>query len=216
MFNRLRFDIIVIEIITESTVRYGMPALANTRHELFCQNLTKGMSEVAAYEAAGYARDPGNACHLGQQPHIRARVQELMEKAGKRAEITAARVLEEMAKLAFHNPAHYLKIEDDGSAIVDLSKLDRDQAAAITEVISERGEDGRVKTRIKLADKKAALVELGRHFGLWIDRTEQGQPGDFSRVQSTEELIERIRAELGSDDAEALISLAMKSAGTVN
>jgi phage terminase small subunit len=193
-----------------------MPALANTRHELFCQNLTKGMSEVAAYEAAGYARDLGNACHLAQKPHIRARVQELLEKAGKRAEITAARVLEEMAKLAFHNPADYLKIEDDGSAVVDLSKLDRDQAAAITEVISERGLDGKVKTRIKLADKKAALVELGRHFGLWIDRTEQGQPGDFSAIQSKEELIEKIRAELGPDDADALLSLAMKGSGTLN
>jgi phage terminase small subunit len=184
-----------------------MPALANTRHEMFCQNLAKGMSDTDAYERAGYVRDDGNACHLSQKPHIRARVQELMEKAGKRAEITAARVLQEMAKLAFYNPADYIKIDEDGSAIVDLSKLDRDQAAAITEVISERGEDGKVKTRIKLADKKAALVELGRHFGLWIERVEHGRPGDFSDIQSTEELIEKIRTELGPDDADALLAL---------
>ena len=184
-----------------------MPVLANARHESFSQNLTKGMSEVAAYEAAGYTRDLGNACHLAQKPHIRARVQELMERAGRRAEITAARVLQEMAKLAFYNPADYIKIDEDGSAIVDLSKLDRDQAAAITEVISERGEDGKVKTRIKLADKKAALVELGRHFGLWIERVEHGRPGDFSDIQSTEELIEKIRTELGPDDADALLAL---------
>jgi phage terminase small subunit len=185
-----------------------MPVLANARHESFSQNPTKGMSEVAAYEAAGYTRDLGNACHLAQKPHIRARVQELMEKAGKRAEITAARVLEEMAKLAFHNPADYIKIEDDGTAVVDLSELDRDQAAAITEVISERGEDGKVKTRIKLADKKAALVELGRHFGLWIERVEHGRPGDFSDIQSTDELIEKIRADLGPDIADAFLALA--------
>ena len=193
-----------------------MPALANTRHEIFCQNLTKGMSEVAAYEAAGYARDLGNACHLAQKPHIRARVQELMERAGRRAEITAARVLQEMAKLAFYNPADYIKIDEDGSAIVDLSKLDRDQAAAITEVISERGEDGKVKTRIKLADKKAALVELGRHFGLWIERVEHGRPGDFSDIQSTEELIEKIRTELGPDDADALLALVKAPTGRAN
>jgi phage terminase small subunit len=174
---------------------------------MFCQNLAKGMSDTDAYERAGYVRDDGNACHLSQKPHIRARVQELMEKAGKRAEITAARVLQEMAKLAFYNPADYIKIDEDGSAIVDLSKLDRDQAAAITEVISERGEDGKVKTRIKLADKKAALVELGRHFGLWIERVEHGRPGDFSDIQSTEELIEKIRTELGPDDADALLAL---------
>jgi phage terminase small subunit len=184
-----------------------MPALANTRHEMFCQNLAKGMSDTDAYERAGYVRDDGNACHLSQKPHIRARVQELMEKAGRRAEITAARVLEEMAKLAFHNPADYIKIDEDGSAIVDLSKLDRDQAAAIAEVISERGQDGKIRTRIKLVDKKAALVELGRHFGLWIERVEHGRPGDFSDIQSTEELIEKIRTELGPDDADALLAL---------
>jgi phage terminase small subunit len=193
-----------------------MPALVNTRHELFCQNLAKGMSDTDAYERAGYVRDDGNACHLSQKPHIRARVQELMEKAGKRAEITAARVLQEMAKLAFYNPADYIKIDEDGSAIVDLSKLDRDQAAAITEVISERGEDGKVKTRIKLADKKAALVELGRHFGLWIERVEHGRPGDFSDIQSTEELIEKIRTELGPDDADALLALVKAPTGRAN
>ena len=193
-----------------------MPALANTRHEMFCQNLAKGMSDTDAYERAGYVRDDGNACHLSQKPHIRARVQELMEKAGRRAEITAARVLEEMAKLAFYNPADYIKIDEDGSAIVDLSKLDRDQAAAITEVISERGEDGKVKTRIKLADKKAALVELGRHFGLWIERVEHGRPGDFSDIQSTEELIEKIRTELGPDDADALLALVKAPTETAN
>jgi phage terminase small subunit len=139
-----------------------------------------------------------------------------MEKAVERAEITAARVLEEMAKLAFHNPADYIKIDEDGSAIVDLSKLDRDQAAAITEVISERGEDGKVKTRIKLADKKAALVELGRHFGLWIERVEHGRPGDFSDIQSTEELIEKIRTELGPDDADALLALVKAPTGRAN
>ena len=41
-----------------------MAALINTRQELFCQNLAKGMTEVAAYEAASFARDLGNACHL--------------------------------------------------------------------------------------------------------------------------------------------------------
>jgi phage terminase small subunit len=185
-----------------------MPVLANARHESFSQNLTKGMSEVAAYEAAGYTRDLGNACHLAQKPHIRARVKELMERAGRRAEITAARVLQEMAKLAFYNPADYIKVDEDGTAVVDLSELDRDQAAAITEVISERGEDGKVKTRIKLADKKAALVELGRHFGLWIERVEHGRPGDFSDIQSTDELIEKIRADLGPDIADAFLALA--------
>jgi hypothetical protein len=38
-----------------------MPVLPNNKHELFAQGLAKGLSADAAYQAAGYKRDRGNA-----------------------------------------------------------------------------------------------------------------------------------------------------------
>jgi hypothetical protein len=41
-----------------------MPILPNHKHELFAQGLAKGLSADAAYQAAGYKRDRGNAARL--------------------------------------------------------------------------------------------------------------------------------------------------------
>jgi hypothetical protein len=67
----------------------------------------------------------------------------------------------------------------DADPYLDFSKLTRDQAAALTEVTVEdfkdgRGEDARNvrKIRFKLADKRAALVDLGKHFGMFRDKIE--------------------------------------------
>lgn len=169
------------------------------------------MGNLEAYADAGYVGDKFNACHLAAKPHVKARVAEIMERAAVRAEITGARILNELALLGFHNPSDYLQIDDDGHAAVDLSTLTRDQAAAITEVVSEDiiidGRKMGVKTKIKLADKKAALETLGKHFGLWVERTEHGRPGDFTNVKDMDELHRKLEEELGIEDASKFMNL---------
>jgi hypothetical protein len=65
--------------------------------------------------------------------------------------------------------------------LVDLSQLTREQTAAIQEVTVDTymdgsGEDAREvkKVKFKLADKRAALVALGRHHKLFTDKHEFG------------------------------------------
>jgi len=72
----------------------------------------------------------------------------------------------------------FLIFQPDGSATVDLSKIDRAQAAAITELrIDERtvgtGKGARkVRSyKIKLADKGASLERLGKHLKLFVPGT---------------------------------------------
>ena len=62
-----------------------MPVLKNARQEAFCQALARGMTQVAAYEAAGYRPDKGNASELTAKDNIQARVKELQEAAAQRA-----------------------------------------------------------------------------------------------------------------------------------
>lgn len=75
----------------------------------------------------------------------------------------------------------YMRIGPDGSPVLDFENLTRDQAAALQEVTVETYTEGRGKTarevkkvRFKLADKRAALVDLGRHHKLFTDKFEHG------------------------------------------
>lgn len=58
-----------------------MPALNNTRWELFCTGLASGKTQVGAYIDAGFAEAQGssNAWTLAKRPEIKARVAELIE-----------------------------------------------------------------------------------------------------------------------------------------
>ena len=76
----------------ERKARRQSGPLPNARHERFAQELVKGASQIAAYEAAGYKADRGAACHLSAKPHIVQRVSELQS-------LSAARVVKEAAKI---------------------------------------------------------------------------------------------------------------------
>jgi phage terminase small subunit len=156
-----------------------MPVLANAKHELFAQELAKGKTADEAYVLAGFKANRGNAATLKAKQSILDRVNEILERAAVRAEITVARVLEELGKIGFSNMADYMRSSDQGDPYLDFSALTRDQAAALSEVTVEdfkegRGENARDVRRVKfkLADKRAALVDIGKHLGMFKERVE--------------------------------------------
>ena len=183
-----------------------MPVLDNARHERFCQEIVKGKHPDKAYENAGYAPSRSNAHTLRRKKHIQKRVYELFEKrdthdsiatakAIEKLAITKESILAELAKIAFANMADYMTVDDHGDPTLDFGRLTRDQAAALTEVTVESFRDGRTDSRqvrrvkFKLGDKRAALVDLGKHFGMFIERHEVGGVGEFARM--TEEELSR-------------------------
>lgn len=172
-----------------------MGVLSNPKHERFAQELAKGRSATEAYVLAGYKDNDGNASKLAAK--VQDRVKELTGKAAEKAGITIERVLTELAKIGFANMLDYVTINALGEPIIDLSALDRDQAAAIQEVIvdthSEReGEDSIAvrRVRFKLLDKRAALVDIGKHLGMFKERVEHtgkdGQPIEMIDLTDTE------------------------------
>jgi len=127
---------------------------------------------------------------------IAANNERLRTKAEQQYDVTQERILKELALLGFSNMMDYVALTDDGLAIVDFSSLTREQAAAIHEIKVDRvsvagakksDEDGATpqieKVTFKLADKRAALVDLGKHLGMFIDRKEVGKPGEFAELE---------------------------------
>ena len=103
-----------------------MARLPNHQHEAFAQAYVRGPcagSLTDAYAAAGFARDSGNAKRLSRQADVAARIDELQreaitaEAAAVRAmfdqlAITRARIVQELATIAFANPFDY--VDEDG------------------------------------------------------------------------------------------------------
>jgi phage terminase small subunit len=159
-----------------------MPALKNVKHEQFARYLAEGIKPSEAITKVGYLPTAGTstvnvtANKLMRSDEIQKRVAELQDQAAARTSITIARVLDELAKIGFSNPLDYMKIQEDGTAYIDLKDMTRDQAAAISEIqVDEytegRGEDARQvkKVKLKFHDKRAALMDIGKHLGMFKD-----------------------------------------------
>lgn len=155
-----------------------MPVLDNSRHELFAQEVAKGAGQGEAYVLAGYKENDGNASTLADRPEIEARIKEIKRIGAEKAGVTIQRVTEELSKIGFCNMADYMKSGPDGDPYLDFSAITRDQAAALSEVTVEDFKDGRGadardvrRVKFKLSDKRAALVDLGKHLGMFKDET---------------------------------------------
>lgn len=178
-----------------------MPPLKNARHELFAQEVAKGNVLERAYELAGYEPSAKNAQRLRKNEGVSTRIEEILSQAAEKAGVTVERVLNELAKIGFsdirkavrwHSSLVTEEDNPDGGdvliiknivtnsvEIIGSDEIDDETAAAISEI--SQNEKGGVK--IKLHDKRAALVDLGRHLGMFKEKVEltgkNGGPVEF-------------------------------------
>lgn len=170
-----------------------MARLRNPKWEKFAQAYVRGETagdRVGSYKAAGYKGDHRDVHKVLNKPEVAARIAELQEqldaierqaheRAIEKLAISKESVIAELAKIGFANMLDYVQPAADGSVVVDLSALTRDQAAAISEVTVDTYTDGKggdeekrevKRIRFKLGDKRAALVDIGKHLGMFVER----------------------------------------------
>lgn len=140
---------------------------------LICLNATQAAIKAGYSEKTARSQGQRMLTNVDIQQALDAR----RDAVAKTTKITPESVVMELAKLGFSNMADYMRSSPDGDPYLDFSNLTRDQTAALTEVTVEdfkdgRGDDARDVRRVKfkLADKRAALVDIGRHFGMFTDR----------------------------------------------
>lgn len=150
------------------------------RHTRFFEEYTKDCNATAAALRAGYSKRAASESgyRLLHRHDIAAHVAVWRAKMARDAELTAEKVVSELMKLAFANIQDLVDFEAGGA--IDLSKIKREKAAAIAELIIEE-KDGVKRTRLKMAEKRSALVDLGKHLGLFKDQLEHsGQVGHYA------------------------------------
>jgi phage terminase small subunit len=153
------------------------------KQEAFAQHYAIHRNSVEAYKAAGYSwkRMKNNvlsvkAAEVLANGKVSVRVDELLrikkERANHVFEITADKILQELAAIGFANMQDYMRVDDKGEPILDFSDLKRHQWAAVGEITVEdivTGQRTGKRTKFKLLDKKGALIELGKHAGVIED-----------------------------------------------
>ncbi|MGH7035838.1 MAG: terminase small subunit [Stellaceae bacterium] len=122
-------------------------------------------TEAALRSGAASAKAQAEAASLLRQPAVAAAVERLRAARQQRRRVTADRVIEEYARIAFADLRDFLDWGPKGVTLRAKEHLNDWQAGAVAD-IEPPGANGK-GARLRLHDKKAALDALARHLGLF-------------------------------------------------
>jgi phage terminase small subunit len=155
-----------------------MPQLKNAKHEIFCLEYIKHKNATKACKIAyptvkdsKVART--NGARLLANAGVKARISELLSELAERAKLKADDVINELKALAFWSINDFV---EQGNKIKDVSQLKRitnKPVMGIKTKVTEFEGGSSTTVELKLADKRAALVDLGRHLGIFKEDNDQ-------------------------------------------
>ena len=156
----------------------------DARQKRFIQEYLVDLNATQAAIRAGYSKKTASeqGYQLLQKTSVQRAIARAQKKRGDKLEITAARVLQELAIIAFSDISDYETVEPGGAvrikAFEDMPGNSRRAIASIEEqrTISEpaSGEGTTIilndKRKFKLWDKLKANELIGRHLGMFNDK----------------------------------------------
>ena len=164
-----------------------------TKQELFLVEYLVDFNGTQAAIRAGYsAKSAATTANLMlRKPHIAAALDAEVERRAENSEVTQARVVEELAKIAFIDPR---RLYDNAGNLLPVCKLDADVAAALSSIEAQESRScGGVLTEVKkmrLIDKMSALNTLARHLGMLTDKMQiagaDGGPVEYKNLSDRE------------------------------
>lgn len=190
----------------------------------FVEEYLVDLNATQAAIRAGYSE--GTAYSIGQEnlkkPVVALAIQQAQQERSDRTQITQDMVLKELAKIGFSDIRKAIKWrsqlvteedQPDGGDVlvvktivsntvelVSSEDLDDATAAAVSE-ISQNATGG---IKLKMYDKKSALVDIGKHLGMFVDRHElTGKDGAAVKLELDAERFTRSIASLTARNGEA-------------
>lgn len=139
------------------------------KQKRFVEEYLIDLNATQAAIRAGYS--PDTAGSIGaenlKKPEIKSRIDKAMAERSRRTGINQDRVLQELARIGF---AKITDVVDPETAQIKPDASD-DDLACIQSIKIKPNEFG-TEREVKLYDKKSALVDLGKHLGLFKDKLE--------------------------------------------
>jgi phage terminase small subunit len=182
------------------------------QQEAFVREYLIDLNATQAAIRAGYsAKTAGSQGErLLKNVEIAEAIKEAQAKRAERTEITADRVLQEYARIAFYNPGRIFRVDENGLPQIDMSNADEDDWRVVAEVANETtqvmlGEDQGIrkvtKAKVKHQCKLQALNALAKHLGMMTDKidvTSAGKPlGEMSADEIERKALEILSRRVG-------------------
>jgi phage terminase small subunit len=148
-------------------------AKLTAKQERFVAEYLIDLNATQAAIRAGYS--PVSARQIADEnmakPDIRSAIDKTLAERSRRTGVTADRVINELAKIAFFNSEDIFDLKE----ATLLECLSREDTAAVASIKVKRTptDDGEIVEReVKTYDKVKALTLLGKHVGLFNDKLE--------------------------------------------
>jgi phage terminase small subunit len=159
------------------------------KQEKYVQGLFAGLSQREAYKQAYNCENMTDksidelACKLANDTKIVSRLKELTDELKSRNMVTVEKVLAELAKVGFADIKDYLEFgtektligyDEDGNEVYGYKQVVKAKPSVEVDgsLISEVSISQKGVFSFKLHDKMAALDKMGKHLGMFTDKTE--------------------------------------------
>lgn len=160
-------------------------AKLTAKQKLFVQEYLVDLNASQAALRAGYSKKTAYriGAELLQKTSVSNAIHKAMDERAKRTQVTADKVVTELAKVGFCSARDVMEWGPGGVRLKESSELTADQAATVAEVSETTTKDGG-SLRLKQHDKIRALELLGKHLGMFLDKKEitGANGGDFKIV----------------------------------
>ena len=153
------------------------------KQERFVKEYLIDLNATQAAIRAGYSANRASEIgyQLLQKTTVSNAIAKAMAERSKRTGVNADRVVQELAKIAF---AKITDAVDPATAEIKEGATD-DDLACIQSVKIKPNEFG-TEREVKMYDKRSALVDLGKHLGLFNTDRDQEKPIQITFVKAGE------------------------------
>lgn len=147
------------------------------KQRAFCEEYVVDFNATAAYMRVYSCTEASarrNASRLLTNADAERYIQELQSQLSERTKITADRVLQEIAAIAFAKLTDAVSFDRGGVSFRDSEELEESTKAALSSVTYSESAQGGVRQSMKMHDKIAALTLLCKHLGIAEGKEENG------------------------------------------
>lgn len=141
------------------------------KQQRFVEEYLVDLNATQAAIRAGYSVKTAEqqGYQLLHKTSVSTAIAQAQAELSKRTGVSQERIIRELAKIAFVDLKDIVEWGQDGINLKAQDEVDGSVLQSVTETWLPKGG---TKTEVKAHDKTRALELLGKHLGMWVDKTE--------------------------------------------